>query len=449
MESEMIFPDTLRSIKDSFYVMSPQFDKIYSQLITKEDTFNLGTAGYKGVYMKIWTDIDTIIIPHVNYPLDQLLKIPVVSPRDTSMCILRFQGNSSNFNDKYLSLAKGKYKIEIPEVYELANIILYLSQCSNGTGNYPSSEYANRVKIFFNAYKDHRLIQVLNNNCKSDKIWNTYYGFRENSICFQFENGLLQYNTPYKHVYWDQSQINGGQFRNLLYLVQDFADRSNFQKFYSENINYYTKLVQRQYQLLPIEKIWKWLENEFPQKMQSYKILFSPLISGSHSTQKFYTGFWGEPEFVENVMFINSPEGIDLKNELSEIIKEGLISGIVFTEIDHNYVNPTSSENIVSIKELLKEKNFWAIAEAQKNYSSEYAIFNEYMTHSLFCIYVKENYKLSDANDIIKERVKLMVKRGFPKFDEFNKVLSNILKNRTKTVYELYPEIINQMQSIK
>ena len=71
------------------------------------------------------------------------------------------------------------------------------------------------------------------------------------------------------------------------------------------------------------------------------------------------------------------------------------------------------------------------------------------MTHSLFCIYVKENYKLSDANDIIKERVKLMVKRGFPKFDEFNKVLSNILKNRTKTVYELYPEIINQMQSIK
>ncbi|MBK8825251.1 MAG: DUF4932 domain-containing protein [Saprospiraceae bacterium] len=183
--------------------------------------------------------------------------------------------------------------------------------------------------------------------------------------------------------------------------------------------------------------------------MQSYKILFSPLISGSHSTQKFYTGFWGEPEFVENVMFINSPEGIDLKNELSEIIKEGLISGIVFTEIDHNYVNPTSSENIVSIKELLKEKNFWAIAEAQKNYSSEYAIFNEYMTHSLFCIYVKENYKLSDANDIIKERVKLMVKRGFPKFDEFNKVLSNILKNRTKTVYELYPEIINQMQSIK
>jgi hypothetical protein len=445
----MLFPDTLKSNRDSFFVTSPQFDEVYTQLIAKKDTFNLGTAGYKGVYMKIWTDIDTIIIPHVNYPFDQLLKLPVVSPRDTTMCILRFQGNSSNFSNKYMSQAKGNYKFEIPEVYELANIILYLSQCSQNTGNHPATDYTKRVENYFQSYKDHRIIQALNNNCKSDKIWNTYYGFRENSICFQFEEGLLQYNTPYKHVYWDQSQIKGGQFRNLLYLVQDFADKSNFQKFYEDNLDYYSKLIQRQYQLLPIEKMWAWLEKEFPQKMQSYKVLFSPLIGGSHSTQKFYAGFFKEPEFMENVMFINSTESIDANNENSEVIKEGLMSGIVFTEIDHNYVNPTSSENIEAVKKLIANKDFWATKEAQSGYRNEYSIFNEYMTHSLFCIYVSENYKLSDAKIIIKARINLMNKRGFSKFDEFNNILGEILKNRSQTVYELYPEIIKQLQKIK
>ncbi len=449
LELEMLFPDTLRSTKDSFFVTSPKFDNYYSQLITKNDTLNLGTAGYQGAYFKIWTDSDTIIIPHVNYPLDQLVKIPVVSHMDTSMCILRFQGNTSNFNNKYISLAKGNYKIEIPVVYELANIILYLSQCSQKTDNRPNSDYSKRIEKYFESYKNHRIIQALNNNCKGNKIWNFYYGFRENSISFQFEEGLLQYNTPYKHVYWDQSRINGGQFRNLLYLVQDFADRSNFQKFYADNLDYYTKLVQRQHQLLPIEKMWKWLEKDFPQKMQSYKIIFSPLIGGSHSTQKFYNGFFKDPEFVENVMFINSPENFDTRNDLSEVIKEGLMSGIVFTEIDHNYVNPTSSKNIEIIKKLIANKDFWATKEAQSGYQNEYSIFNEYMTHSLFCIYVTESYNLSDANVIIKERINLMKKRGFSKFDEFNNILSKILKNRAKTVYELYPEIINQMQNIK
>ena len=449
LDSEMLFPDTLRSTKDTFFVNSPKFENLYSQLITKNDTLNLGTAGYKGAYFKLWTDSDTIIIPHVNYPLDQLIKIPVVSLKDTSMVILRFQGNGSDFQDDYISLSKGNYKIEIPEVYELANIILYLSECSHITGNHPNSEYAQSVYKYFESSKNHRLIKVLNNHCHTDNVWSSYYGFRENSICFQFENGLLQYNTPYKYVYWDQSQLNGGQFRNLLYLVQDFAEKSNYQKFYKDNINYYTKLIQRQHQLLPIEKMWKWLEKEFPQKMQSYKIIFSPLIGGSHSTQKFYKGFFRDPEFVENVMFINSPESFDEKKEHSEVIKEGLMSGIVFTEIDHNYVNPTSSENIESIKKLIVNKDFWATKEAQLGYKNEFSIFNEYMTHSLFCIYVSENYQLSDANTILTERINLMKRRGFSKFSEFNNILSELLKNRTKTVYELYPEIINQMHKIK
>jgi hypothetical protein len=382
LESEMLFPDTLRSTQDSFFVNSPKFDKIWNHPISKEDTLNLGTSGYKGVSMVVWTDIDTIRIPHVNFPSNQLIKIPITSPTDTTLCIIRFQANGSNFDDEYTKKVIGKFDMQIPEVYELANIALYLSDCSLQTNNHPNSEYSKKVDEYFTSVTNHKLIQVLNSNCKEDKYWNTYYGFRENSLCFRYDdNNNLNYDTPYKNVYWDNVGIFGGQFRNMLYLIQDFSDKSNFRKFYQDNIEYYKILIDRQNELLPIDKMWNWLEDEFPQRMDSYKIVFSPLIEGSHSTQKFNKGYFREPEFQECIMFINSTENIDSNLEYVERVKEGLMSGIVFTEINHNYVNPTSRENLDAIKKLMKDKDFWASKDAQQNYSSEYAIFNEYMTH--------------------------------------------------------------------
>ena len=450
MESEMIYPDTLTSTKDSFYISSPRFRKIFSHSISSKDTMNLGTSGYQGVYMKIWTDIDTINIPYVNFPNRQLIKIPISSPTDTTLCILRFQASSSNFNDKYVSKNRGKVSFEIPETYELANIILYLSECSIRTNNHPDkTEYIKNLEEYFSAFKNHKLIQILNKKCSNSDFWNTYYGFRENSLAFKFAEEYLSYDTPYKHVYWDSSGISGGQFRNMLYLIQDFAVQTNFRSFYKRNLVYYQKLIERESKLLPINKMWDWIEKEFPQKMDSYKIIFSPLIGGSHSTQKFQKGFFRDPEFQESVMFINSTESIDSKPEYSEELKEGFMSGIVFTEIDHNYVNPTSDQHIEQIKSIFHNKDFWATKDAQRNYSSEYAIFNEYMTHSIFCLYVLENYPKELANEIIDQRIGLLERRGYIKFKEFNKRLVKLLRDNPRTIFESYPDILKAVETIK
>jgi hypothetical protein len=241
----------------------------------------------------------------------------------------------------------------------------------------------------------------------------------------------------------------GGQFRNMLYLIQDFADQSNFRDFYNNNLDYYGKLKERESKLLPIDQMWSWLEREFPQRMDSYKIIFSPLIGGSHSTQKFQKGFFKDPEFQESVMFINSAESLDLNLQYSEELKEGLMSGIVFTEIDHNYVNPTSDQHIELIKSLFQNRDFWATKEAQQNYSSEYAIFNEYMTHSIFCLYVMENYAQELANTIIDQRIRLMEGRGYMKFKEFNKRLVKLMKDNPKTIFESYADVFKVMKTIK
>ncbi len=448
---KITYPDTLWSKSDSFYVWASSWDDKYVLSTTQSDTIDLGTDGFEGVYIKVWTDIDTVTIPYVNSPFEQWVFIPIASKNDTTIYRLRFNPEHSEFSSKYISEKSGTSSFQIPETYELANIILYLSDCSKLTHNHPEGTlYANQVEKHFGSFRNHPLIRILNKKCTSENYWSTYYGFRENSICFEFgDNDILEYSSPYKHVNWDRSEIMGGEFRNLTYLVQDFVNISNYRKFFLSNKAYYEKLEKRLSELQPIDKMRKWLEKEFPFKFDAFKVVFSPLIVGSHSTQNFFKGFFKNPDFKECIMFVNSSESIDLNNQYSEALKEGLMSGIVFTEIDHNYVNPSSSKNAILIKELLKNKNFWATANAQQIYSSENAIFNEYMTHSLFCIYVSENYSKSDANAIINDRIKLMAKRGFSKFDEFNITLGSILKNRTKTVYELYPEIINQMQNIK
>jgi len=449
LENEMLYPDTIRSTNDSVFINSPQWEKPIRLSFFNNDSINWGTYGYKGVYFEIWTDQDTVVLPDVNHPYQQLIKIPLASERDTSVIILRFQSSiNSNFTNDYVTKNQGTVKVEIPEVYELANIILYLSNCSASTNNRPNTDYSKEVLEYFNPVRNHPIIRILN-KMSSNNLWSTYYGFRENSLCFSFAEDFLEYNTPYKNVYWDDAKIPGGQFRNMLYLVQDFVNKSKFRSFYKEHLNFYKQLIARQEELLPMKNMWAWIETEFPQTMNSYKVVFSPLIGGSHSTQKFIKGFFRKPEFLECIMFINSTESIDAIDGYSNELKEGLMSGIVFTEIDHNYVNPTSEVSIILIKELITNKDFWATSEAQQNYSSEYSIFNEYMTHSIFCLYVLEKYESKIAEEIVNRRIQLMERRGYPKFEEFTNRLIRIMKDNPKTIYESYNEIIAEMKNIE
>ncbi len=450
VESKINYPDTLWAENDTFYVKGITWDKEWAFSTSKADTIDLGTDGYEGMKVTVWTESDTLDIPYVNTPNEQWLFIPIASPNYTTTYRLRFNPQSSVFTKDYIRANLGKTFFHIPEVYELANVILYLTDCSINTKNHPTdTEYSKLVDEHFGKFRNHPLIKTLNNKCSNNSYWKTYYGFRENSICFKFDDAnYLRYQTTYKHAWSDDSQVRGGEFRNLLYLVQDFADKTEFRKFYKNNKDYYSKLEIRQSELQPIKKMWLWLENEFPQKYDHYKVLFSPLIEGSHSTQKFYKGNFKDPEFQECIMFVNSSEAIDSNKDYHEELKEGLFSGIVFTEIDHNYVNPTSKENIKAIKELVSDKDKWATKEVQQNYSSEYAIFNEYMTHSIFCLYVNENYGGEIKMNIIDKRIKLMNRRGFNRFEEFNSVVLNKMKNAEGTIYESYSELIDAMKTL-
>jgi hypothetical protein len=116
---------------------------------------------------------------------------------------------------------------------------------------------------------------------------------------------------------------------------------------------------------------------------------------------------------------------------------------MLFTEIDHNYVNP-----ITDLDSNLRKvvKSFSNIAKWNKasSYGLPALTFNEYMTWGVFMLYACDIYEGKDLKEIEKVTVDIMNYRGFIHFQEFYDQLLALYKNRDdgKTVADLYPDIL-------
>jgi hypothetical protein len=236
-------------------------------------------------------------------------------------------------------------------------------------------------------------------------------------------------------------------FKKLKPLIEDFSKKSNFRKFYKNNLAYYQELIERQQKNMPVRQMWTWLEDHFvaPQ-INAYKVIFSPLIRSSHSTQQFAHSDIHHDFFWEIAMFVSGPNVFDNSKSLSEKQVEGLASGIVFTEIDHNYVNPVSSKYSSSIDSIFSDRTRWASQGGDtKNYPGPMEVFNEYMTHALFSLYIIDNYDKPTADFIISERESLMVeRRHYVLFREFNKALIELYRtNKPSDATVLFPMILD------
>lgn len=81
--------------------------------------------------------------------------------------------------------------------------------------------------------------------------------------------------------------------------------------------------------------MWAWMERNFPQQHDSYKIIFSPLVGATHRTATFT-----DNGFAESVMFRAGP---DFARSRDPVRPDLLLSQLAFTEITHNYVDATTA----------------------------------------------------------------------------------------------------------
>lgn len=367
---------------------------------------------------------DSVYVVHTKLP-DRNILITIQA--------LKAEKNAS-FTSQYISSYKNTYTVILPEVQELLNCLFAITPTGLKDSNLINREgnYYQEVINHFIGHANDPLVLKLERKLKEG----SYASLKMNSNIYVFENNNIITHGPYNNLGW--SGINN--LKPFIPEMERFAKATRFREFFLSHKKYYDSLLKVHEKILDIRKQWKWLENKFPITHDRYVISFSPLVSRSHSTIRVE-----DNGFKETITFVAGPA---LFSSYEKKIHEAMLSQMVFTEIDHNYVDPVSENYIPLIDSLFGNSQKWVLTEVVNSYKTPASIFNEYMAWSLFNLYAYDNYKKKDFEFINRLTERDMVQRcGFIRFREFNKILLDLYKaNKQKKISDLY---LNLLQSLR
>lgn len=347
-----------------------------------------------------------------------------------------------NFDNKFKKENQGKSSTVIHEVKELLHIMIAITELGLGNDDMVNQEgqYYKDLISQFKPFKNEPIILEFDSIIKANPV--NYIFLTGNAISYNFKgNKLLKdknYLFPAQSVS-SHTRITENLITKYLKDIETFAITSDFRKFYKNSNKYYSKIIYDFDTQANIHQQWNWLENNFTTKIDNYIIMTSPLIGGLN-----YTTNYEDNNF--NQIFLVVPTISD-SEKLSKIQNTISNARSIFTEIDHNYtvVLATKFEN--ELNEALKVREKWIDTKQQGTefYPNAKRVFDEYMTWSLFVIYVSDIFKDNqEAYDYAYNDVnKAMIRRGFPKIKEFTDQLIELRKNNPKKkIEELYTDLI-------
>ena len=351
----------------------------------------------------------------------------------------------AHFPDNYKASQSGKTFVEIPPVYELINVAFAITETGkkdNGLIMKSTSYYADVMK-WFEQYSNEQVISALNNAMVDI---NNSHGLKMDAYAFDMDNGTIKPSAIYTRI--------GNSDENLLkpYIagLQEFALKSKFTDFYKSHEPYYNELITSYRDSIGVPEMQKWLVKNFPStRYDSFKIIFSPLVSSNQSATWFdYDGF-KEAQAHVNFPFPGK-SGTSTVSKAGTLVRAGTI---VFTELNHAFINPESEkpEYAAKINKALSNLNIWTNPEKPaKYYNNAYACFNEYMNWALVSLRYIDYAPEIDQPELIAATENMMVNnRGFLKFKELNQFLVKLYKNRKsgQVLADLYPEIVGWFEA--
>ena len=188
----------------------------------------------------------------------------------------------------------------------------------------------------------------------------------------------------------------------------------------------------------------RWIEHNFPNtRYDAVEVIFSPLVAGNQSSNHFEND-----EFSELHAHVNYPYMNEGYRQRSSEVATLTRRSIVFTELNHGYINAESEEeeDTRQIDQAFQNIDDWVDREKPAGgYASAYACFNEYMNWGLVSLrYIDAAQKdqwpalLRGVEDVMSNR------RGFRRFDKFNQFLVALYQERApgQVITDLYPQII-------
>ncbi|MCF0060224.1 DUF4932 domain-containing protein [Dyadobacter chenwenxiniae] len=385
------------------------------------------------------TDVDSLQIrveKGKTYPF-----LIIVNEKDSAFTQVRTVKSAVNFNKDYIRSHEGKTFVEIPDVYELVNIIIALT--STGKNNdglvAKNTAYYKEVMNWFGKYEQEPVIMKIDSVLSKSYV--EYFSIKMNAYSFNFNSsGKIVQNPIYDRL----TSVNS--LRPYLKELQSFSDKSKFEHFFKQNQLLYNQQISTYRDSTGLMEMQKWLGKNFPKtKYNSYKIVFSPLVGNNQSANWYeYNGF---KEVQAHVNFPYRRE--EEKGEFSSAALHVKDGNIVFTELNHNFIGPEiqKSEYQKGIKVAFEKLDTWIEngSPAERAYNNARACFDEYMNWALVSLRYIDYAPPGEQDKLILKMEKYQVEvRGFKKFAEFDQFLIQLYKKRKvdQVVADLYPQIV-------
>ncbi len=346
----------------------------------------------------------------------------------------------ARFTPEYQAAYRGRTTVEVPEPYELVNIVIAITPTAIADPNlvYQKSDYYNAVRAHFDRFAHHPLVSRIDEALK-ENIFN-YFSLKMNAYTILFSpDGSLVRSPIYNRAGFDNDYNN-----NIIPYINDlqgFAEQSGFREFYAAHQELYSEQIRFFEVEADVSAMNEWLMREFPSvpPYDGIKIVFSPLVAYNQSLTAFEAD--GYRELQPHINFPYDPvHGMSISG--------GAVrrSTILFTEMNHGYINPTARAYQDLIASSLEPREFWADDDlAAQYYVGPQMLFNEYMNWGLVSLYYADRLTDADfsiANDAMVRN--LIERRGFRQFAPFDAELLRLYRARKpgEPVEALYPQII-------
>ncbi len=339
------------------------------------------------------------------------------------------------FSDAYVAENRGKARYETPEVYELMHVVIALTP----TGRRDcllqrDTPYHQAVLAQFDTYRNHPLVAQIEKLLSSDR-WN--YTTLGDAAAYRFEGDRIVFGGVYRKV----AVHPDAKFADYRPLAEDFARVSGFRAFFAANQPRYQAALDAYKRQVPVASMWAWLETQFPDRYDSYQLSLSLLMGCFH-----FTNSGQDNSFAETRMFVPLPNP---PAKPLTVIESTALNRMVFTEIDHNYVNPVTTRHSKQLDKAMKNWRDWN--DGSGGYESKFLTFNEYVTWAVFTLYVYDTTTPDAFAQIRADKTEwvdtFMVNRGFKPFPAFNAQLLSLYKARKpgQTIADLYSDMLNWM----
>lgn len=350
----------------------------------------------------------------------------------------------ANFTEAYKQQNRGKTLVEIKPVYELVNILYALTPTGKKNDNtvYRKSAYYREVQDWFAPFASEKIVAQMDTALKNEQ----YPILKMDAYAFEMAGNRITQSKIYDRVSWRDTNT----LRPYIADMENFAKKSRFADFYRKHKAFYDAQERCYRDSINTGQMVGWLRKHFPTTTyDAFKIIFSPLVSWNQSANWFSDNGFEEAHAHVNFPYVTS-------ESKKKWTGKGLIflrGDIVFTEINHSFINPESDKYVADPafkKAFLKLDNWIDREKPAANYDNAYSCFNEYMNWALVSLYAADyapKAEFQKMTESIGESIQ--EGRGFKKFKTFNAFLIYLYKNRPpgKTLADLYPQIISWFAS--